>query len=227
MRRLLLLALPFVGVAADATAQRTETDLGSRIGVPYRARIPDNVGLAAADRGRLAMQQFASCILDRSGKGVAQALTQSTEAAQNQALARLVGAECLDSGELRFKAGVMRAAIFTELYRRRTAGGRTMMVSNYDLARSAGATGPDAVYWWLMDFADCVVAKDRATASAFVVTSAVSDAETAALKTLTPSLGPCVTSNQQITLNRATIKGALAEALYRGAGPSVAPQGKK
>ena len=77
-----------------------------------------------------------------------------------------------------------------------------------------------------MDFANCVTTRDRAAASGYVVAPVLAERETAALKSLTPALGPCVTANQQITLNRATIKGALAETLYRGARSPSAAEGK-
>ena len=226
MRLAVLLSI-LASVSAVAPAQQRETDLGSLIGVPYRARIPDKNGMSSADRGRVTMQQFAACVLDRSSRAVGKALAEPTEQAQNNGLARLATSECLNSGMITFQSSVMRGAIFTELYRRREQGKTGLPdVAQVDLSRAADTPETLAVYWWLMDFANCVTTRDRAAASGYVVAPVLAERETAALKSLTPALGPCVTANQQITLNRATIKGALAETLYRGARSPSAAEGK-
>ncbi|WP_156460627.1 hypothetical protein [Sphingomonas sp. Leaf339] len=227
MKRLIASGLMLLSALGTSEAQQRETDTGSHVTVPYRARITDAANVTAADRGRMVMQMFASCVLDRSSRQVAVALAESTESDQAAGLIKLANSDCLDSGEIRFQQIFLRGAIFTELYRRREAGraGQPALVG-YDLTQAAGATGKSQVYWWLMDLADCVVAKDRAAAKRFVVAPVVGAEESAALTNLTPSLGPCVTADQKIGLNRAVIKGALAEVLYRGAKPSIAAERK-
>lgn len=225
--RALLLILLFAGYSEPVVAQRYEALGQSYLPSPRPARVPQNARLSPADRGRIAMDEFARCVLVRSATGVGRALAEPMGEGQNRALARLATADCLLFGEMRFNPILFRRALFVELYRRRLEGDTHLpVVAGYSLAQATGDSPAIKVHWWLIDFADCVVAKDRPAAEQFVSSETLSNEENVTLQRITPVLGPCVTADVQVKLDRSTIKGALAEVLYRGVQPTAVAQGK-
>ena len=219
MRRVTLIGAAAMAVASSATAQRhTETDTGSLIRVPQRARIPDAGN--AADRSRIALSEFARCTVDRRAVPLARLLRAAPSEVDGSGWATLASDDCLAAGEMRFKAIVLRGAVFSELYRRRQTGSaiwsRLPVAAAYDPATAVPAgDGDKAVQMGLLAFAYCVVRQDRADASAMVAAPTASKVQLAALSTLRPALATCLPQGQQIKLSKPILEGSIAEILYR------------
>jgi hypothetical protein len=231
-----ILTLMGLVLVSPANAQRkTEADTGSSIPIPLRARLPDRPGLSAADRGRIAMAEFARCTVDRREAGVVRMLNLPAEKVLPGSFAGLADDECLASGQMKFRPMLLRGALFVELYRRRNAAmmrqvAWRMPVVRFDAnAPVDPASETPAVEMGLLAFAECVAKRDPVNAKAIVVGPTVSKAQDAAFAAITPNLGPCLFADQKITLGKIYLEGALGEVLYRGSAASAdtAPQGGK
>jgi hypothetical protein len=64
------------------------------------------------------------------------------------------------------------------------------------------------------DFGHCVAVRDWAGSRALLLSAPGSSDERAALKKLTPSLGPCLTEDSKLTLTAGNIRAILAEPVY-------------
>lgn len=69
----------------------------------------------------------------------------------------------------------------------------------------------------LLIFADCVVKASPNEAMAILRTDSGTPSERAAFAKLAPALGPCLTAGAKVEFNRNQLRGAMAEASYRGA----------
>lgn len=223
MRAAFAIGLLGFTIAASAEAQtKTEAETGSLIGVPRRARIADDPGISAADRGRLAMAEFARCTVDRRSVQVAKVATLSAQTLNGRSIAPLADDECLASGSMAFKPILLRGALFVELYGRRTdalARGQVWRLQSkpFDQAVEFDKSDGDlTVQMGLLTFSECVVGRDPAGAKAVVSAPTVSKAEDAGFGALRPSLGRCYPAGSSISLSKPILKGALAEILYRG-----------
>lgn len=212
-----LITLGLIMATTSAFGQTPDFETGSRI-APLRAKIPAESQLSKFDQGRLVMAQFAGCLLNRMAGKIGEALTQVGDKQVNFALLETVNhSDCLSSGQIRFQVPVVRDALFVELFRRRDGGSTAFKLPAYDLSEISARPDMGAVHLWMIDFASCVVERDRSASRLFVLAPVASAAERTAFEGLKPSLGPCVTAGDEIDLNFAVIKGALAEILYRGA----------
>ena len=81
-------------------------------------------------------------------------------------------------------------------------------------------TGRDSV---VDEMAVCVAEQNPAAIRALLATSAETPEELAAVRALTPSLGPCLPQNATLKANRQGLRAALAEALFhRATAPALA-----
>lgn len=69
----------------------------------------------------------------------------------------------------------------------------------------------------LEDLGLCVIRRDVAKAKALLEAKPTSDSELAAIKAVTPELGPCVMEGTQLKLNVPNIRALIALAFYRAA----------
>jgi hypothetical protein len=139
----------------------------------------------------------------------------------SRALTKMVGPDCLWDGELRFKAIIIRGAMFTELWRRRVIAesrgkpwGPVLPAYVFaDVPMDASpAIKQQAALLWL---GDCIVKRDRAAASEVLLQPIGSKAQRQAYTRLNPNLGPCLPEGMKLTFSKSILEGALAEALYR------------
>ncbi|MDQ2893598.1 MAG: hypothetical protein M3R64_11000 [Pseudomonadota bacterium] len=222
MIRVALFAVCMIAWVGSASGQRkVESDTGSHIAIPQRARIPDAPGLTVDDRARIAMAEFARCTVDRRAIAMRRVLSLPIEKLDGSVWMPLADTECLASGEMRFQPRIMRGALFSELVRRRAVetargGAWTFPVMPYDAVALADpanrVTQLDAA---LLAFADCVVKRDPVGAQAVIVAPTATEAESVAIAALAPNLGPCLPAGQTIKLSRSILEGAVAEILYR------------
>lgn len=232
MRLLVRLAVAgLLPVTVAATGQpQVERDTGSMIPVPARARIPETGD--QAERNRIALSEFARCTVDRHGSELRKLVVLRADETDGYAWARLADNECLLSGQMRFKATLLRGAVFVELYRRRsvnrvTTGLGQAQAAPFVVMNVPASAGEDRVLQaGLLNFADCVIDHDRNDASVMVVARTASLEQNAALQKLAPFLGVCLPQGQQIKLARPVLEGAVAEVLYRGSAQAAPAEAK-
>ena len=170
------------------------------------------------DRGRVAMRQFAQCVLSRNPAGAERALAMPIGGAYYQAINKLAVDECLSGGTMKFKAPAMRGALFAEMYRRKyRAADPGLVAEPVDFAAATGSDGNGMVQAAMDSFADCVVRRDPADARAILLRSTASKEQDKAFAAVYPHLGPCLAQGQQLTLNKVALENAFAEVLYREA----------
>jgi len=214
------------GAALPAMQRRTEKETGSNIPVPRRARIPEDSTLKRA-QVRLVLNEFVRCAVDRQASRLEAALA-TLDDGFNTVGAVLSTNECLESGQMKFKAVALRGPLFAELYRRKAAAeakGRSWgpAVTRVNLAAKP-ETDIAKEHLGLMGFAHCVVESDRAGAQAAVLAPTASDAQNAAIAALAPKLGPCLPQGSSVRLGKDVLEGGLAEVLYRGVVPTPAAE---
>lgn len=220
---ILTLAAPVPSV--PAIQQRTEQELGSRIGVPRRVRVPESRTRSTVTESRLVMAAYGRCVVEREASKLGKALAAPDDGSFEEAARILVSDDCLFEGEIRFTCAVLRRAVYTELYRRRAGSGEGRTwgpeVTKIDLSVPAQNEGHRS-YLALMAFADCVAQQDRNLARAIVVAPTSSERQNAAFQEIVPKFPACINDGVQLRLNKNVIEGALAEVLYRGVAPFVA-----
>jgi hypothetical protein len=190
------------------------------------AEISSKRSLSDMDRGRVAGAEYARCIAKRSPKRVDAVLAMPTAEAYRGAIAKLATGDCLAGGQLRFNGGVLRGALFVELYRQRStaeARGDAWARSFVPLDVNAPFGRDEAQQAFVLRFADCVVRRSPAVARNVVLLPTASAEQEAALKQLRPNLGPCFPAGLTTKISKAMLEGALAEVLYRTPAASSTP----
>ena len=222
MNKIYFLLALFLLVSPGSAQRQTEAETGSNIPIPRRARIPDTNGLSDTERARLAMSEFARCTVDRKASQVAELLLLSADQIDGHNMSILADDECLDSGQMRFKAVLLRGALFSELFRRRSVALAKDMTWRlpaipYDPATPVGVATDEVTrgQLGLLAFADCVVKRDPTTAKRTILALPTSLQENTQFTALLPSLGPCLYKGQKITFSKSILTGALGEVLYR------------
>lgn len=230
MRHALITAMLLAPVASPALGQRqVESDTGSAIPVPRRARISDASGLSDQARARKTLAEFARCTVDRKMKQVSAVAARPVDKLNDSHFVKIADDECMSSGEMRMKPMLMRGALFVELYRRRDQakrrGGSWSLpaVAFDERAQVDTANGALALEVGLLSFASCVIRHEPETTKAVVLKPAASKEQDAAFAALAPHLGQCLPSGQNIKLSKPILEGALGEVLYRGTVPLASP----
>jgi len=220
-----LLAGAVAAVCAPAAAQpAVESQTGSHILIPRRARIPENT---ASDRVRISrqvMSEFARCVVDREPKAVARAVSASSQRDFDKAVDALSTDECLDSGMMRFKTDAMRGPLFVELYRRRADAEAHQkpwgpVAPKINLGTTPAQDSIDGEHLPWLSFGECVVSTDSGAAQAIVLAPTASDLQDAAFAKAGAAFNACVSQGTTIRMGKQAIEAVLAEVLYRGVEP--------
>ena len=218
-----LAAVALVATSVSAFAQREkEVQSGSLVAVPKQAVISDEHGYSVADRGRVAMAQFARCVVDRRSTKLQSVLTMPIGPQYEKVLKAMATDHCLANGQMSFHFTLFRGSIFAELWRRRVAADRNgqkwgPVLDPVDLTTpiDANAVASAKVQFALQLFAECIVKRDRRAASDVVLLPIASKAQSEAYSRLSPSLAPCLPKGQQAKFSKPMLEGILAEILYR------------
>lgn len=168
------------------------------------------------------MHDFGRCVgASRSNAKLLGTIPYSPE--EQAMAARISRAGCLrDSGELRFRAPLLRGLVAEQLYLQDLDGDRPRA----DLAPvfvdpgpvpPGGFNGPQQVAMTMIRFGQCVATVDKAGVMALLKTSATSQRERDAFKALQPALGQCLEAGGKFQMNPFTLRGFLAEGAYRHA----------
>lgn len=221
MRIAAVTCLLAVGSASVRAQRVSESDLGSHIPVPMRARIPEKGAMPDVVRGRLVMAQFARCVTDRHYAGVSRAVASPSGLTFDGEVRRLATADCLDDGMMSFKPTAIRGPLFKELYVRRMeakARGRTWgpVVSKIDLGDTGGTDDVARARAGTLAFGSCVAQRNETVARRIVLTPTASADQDAAIQAITPDLSACLAHGSQLRMGKAFIEAILAEVLYRG-----------
>jgi hypothetical protein len=224
----LFLAIAFIGCAETAFAQRS-TQTENLFQIPKRAVISDEQRYSVADRGRVAMAQFARCVVDRRSAQLERVLSMSIGPQYEKQLNSLATDQCLGNGKLSFNGSLFRGALFADLWRRRAAADRegqkwgpVFDPINWTTPIAADVATNAKIHLALQLYANCIIKRDRQTASEIVLLPIASKAQNEAYIRLTPNLGSCLPKDQRVKFNKPTLEGILAEALYRSPPVSVA-----
>jgi hypothetical protein len=196
-------------------AQR-EAPTGSNILRARPAEAPDTLGTAEA--GRVALPEFAACLVDHDRPDVERIIAGFPDDKQSKALNRLAGDECLASGELTVTDRLLRGALYAELYRRSFTD-RAPSIADATVDWSTDAAGQPAeeagLYVALRQFAQCLVQKHSGESRQLMFVPPRSHREDDALRAMTPDMAPCLVQGAQIRFSKDVLEGLIAEVLYR------------
>lgn len=217
MRRVRALSACLVGMMALATiaeAQETGTLL------PHRAAQTPGRGPIAA---RVTLEGYAACIVDRS-EGRARKLVDLpvNSADYRTTLKNMYDGvdECISDAQLTMSSRLLRGGMFIALYIRDYKGNAiSSFAPEVDSGYRAlyGEKVPDDVYTVLAmeQFGECVARADPAQARSLTLSYPGSEQEKNSVTALLPRLSACVPHGETIEFSRTTVKGAVAEGLYR------------
>jgi hypothetical protein len=170
---------------------------------------------------RRATREFGSCLLKRFPKyGERVALEPVHTDAYEKLLDRMVIADCLSHGEIRFPANIVRSAVIEAVYIEQYGRSGPTEFSqvppiDYLAGYPAELPGKARSVVALARFGDCVSRKDPINARALVVSFPGSGDETQRLGSLGPAFNGCVIQGEKLTFSKSVIRGAVSEGLFR------------
>lgn len=186
---------------------------------PYApAEIPSDTRLSGADKGRVALAQFANCVSKARPAVVDAFLTR----AEKWNIDALIVSSCLDTGTIKFPPILLRGALFAVKYR------AVRHLTPPSLSPTSPTYANDfighpaefvASYISQHEFADCVVRGNPSSAHAAVMAAPASAAEQEAFRVLAPQLSACIVTGANVQFSKVALSGLIAESLYRLATP--------
>lgn len=214
-----LLAGVAIASIVPASAQSTMGS-SSETGSLITRRSAQIRGTTTTD-ARRATREFGSCLLKtfpRYGERVALEPVHTDD--YFKLIDRMVNADCLSVGEIRFPFNVVRSSVIEALYLEQFGrSGPTEFSQVPPIDYLAGypveLPGKARNIVALAKFGDCVSRKDPVNARALVVSFPGSAEETQRLRFLSPSFNGCVIQGEQLTFSKSVIRGAVSEGLYR------------
>ncbi len=174
------------------------------------------------DAARAALEDFATCVVDRSPTRAARISEVPVGTAEySQILSSLSDFydTCLSTGELTSNSMIFRGAVFQALYKREFKSAETLDFAGIE-------TGHRAIYpetigdearniLALANFGECVTRADAANVRTLVRAIPGSAVERDGFAVLSGHYSGCIPQGEQISFSRSVLKGALAEGLYR------------
>lgn len=207
-------------VAAPATAQQ-ESQVGSRLTPRNTVAVAQSPEAAA-----LAGQRLAGCIYVKQRSQVLAALDAIDPADASRKIRSLQSkGTCINLLIVNEFADSQRMQIPNDIYRGLLAEAVIRNgYANHKLApRTPGTPESDYTRPWFSvtdravqsdEMSVCVADTDPAGIAALLTTDPGSGAEKAAIRALSPSLGPCLSTGTKLSSNRQSVRAGLAEALY-------------
>jgi hypothetical protein len=193
---------------------------GSRL-APRRAQIVQSGPTAA----RLVLQNFGQCLYAR-GKGNAESfLSLPVDEPKYEKLQRAlfdsVGNSCLEGdGTLRFSNDLLRGAIAEAAYRLKF-GNKTSVLpietATVDLKSSYKQPLSDVArrHLTLQEFGTCVAQSNASNVRAMLMSTPESGSEKAAFTSLSMNFSTCLSSGQNASFSKPSLRAILGEAMYR------------
>lgn len=251
MKKAVVALMVAMVLAMPAQAQSNNDDftpLGSRIkrdrqfpvDLPHRFG-RDQYTKVNRDRSKAMLAQFSQCLYRRSNEKSLELLArtdlgfvnfQQIELEQDRAL-RIYGFnDCLNRVAtsnstgvvLRFSPGALRQWLLQEAYFSRYPEGPDWVKPGHVIGeRQYPLSSADPGIRSMMDFADCVIQADPYGADYFFRVPAGTEGERSAIKSLVPSLGPCLPEGVEMELQPYSLRVWLGEGLWHGANNSAPP----
>lgn len=216
--KFLLAALAGSLCVAPAMAQR-EKPVGTHIGRPEAAVVPENSRLSDDDVARKVAQEFGRCAIQRFPRQADQLAEKVMTPAQvRSTLVGMTSSDCLMGGSLTMPANLMRGAIFAALYQRDFKKGQPEFLAEpFDFRPYAGTidTSESNGFMARASLSSCLVRAEPAGSRALILSPVASADETAALALLTAKFSGCAPKGQVIRLTQEAFIGLIAESLYR------------
>jgi hypothetical protein len=213
----LALAVGIASLASSVTAL-AQPDVGHIIQQYDRARIQP--GEAAQLTAQKILYQYANCLTKARRRIVERYLATPPSSAIAIKVARdIASSECLMEGELRFSVEAMRGPMYQALYRldfknRQPPDPAKAPALDYGQHPAQPRVFPDPGIS-LRLFADCAVRTDSAAARRLILSEIGGTEERDALQEMMPAMSACITPGEKVGLTRLTIRGTVAEVLYR------------
>ena len=217
--------------AQPAAAQRAPAASAAGPAVPLGSRVPrwDAAPMAGEREAERIMRSFANCVVrTKSAQAAALLRTMPETAEQLGILNALVGREsaCLTARQMRISKTLLRGAIAEALVTRapfaaaplpeaarvEDFGAYSARMTAADMDEVTAEDGANLVGRWL---AECVAAEHPELIRTVLASGYGSDAERRALRAAQPAFSSCLLEGQARTVDRLTMRGLLAEALYR------------
>jgi hypothetical protein len=170
---------------------------------------------------RRTTREYGSCLLKRFPKYAERVALEPVHTDEYfKLIDRMVIADCLSNGEIRFPVNIVRSAVIEALYIEQFGrSGPTefaqVLPIDYLAGYPAELPGKARSVVALAKFGDCVSRKDPIDARALVVSFPGSSDETQRLAALSPSFNGCVIRGEKLTFSRSVIRGAVSEGLFR------------
>jgi hypothetical protein len=193
-----LATLAMAGFAASGQAAENKRDVNA-------LKTMDSFGRCVGGKTLLASQLMA-------------ALPGSPEA--EKITLRLSTADCLASGELRFKSQLLRGVVAEVLLKKGALGHFPRNAAIFPVPVGEAVAAEDPVQRTsiaLIQFGQCVAAGNKAGVEKLFRTTRETKAEGAALAELRPSLNACLEHGATFKLDRFQMRSFLAEGAYRNA----------
>ena len=220
MKSFMILVALLISMPAFAQNQDNSYGGGSRL-PPKRAQIVQS-GESSA---RLVLFNFAQCIYARKSSGVERLMQLPIDTPEYEALYKVlfdgVGDSCIEGdGSLKFTDGLLRGALFEAAYIKKF-GSKRFNDLTLEQTASTGVTysqpmSPVAqTQALLQSFARCVVLLDTPSVRSLILASPGGSRENILTSALAPKLGQCLITGQKVEFSKPSLRGILAEALYR------------
>lgn len=174
---------------------------------------------------RVALAKFAACMWNQQGYKIDKWLNEEiSDESQGEHFVALINSSDCDidapAVSLKFKGTLIRGS-FYELMYLKDFGNRSAVESFTDISpvsyakvgSSNGLAG--SKYQLSVALGDCTVRAAPAAARQLLLTKLASAQESAAIQSLVPFLSTCIPQGQQMNLTTSSIRGAIAESLYR------------
>lgn len=223
MKRLMVAAA--ILSAAPAVAQETGTLITHRSAQVHGSGKTD---------ARETMLAFAECLVSRSPGRTANIIDVRIDSPEYERMMGSyfdeIGDLCMSGGELTMNETLLRGSVFQALYQRDFGDeGPTSFDPALDTGYRAMYTEPVArkgkLSLGLESFGECVARADGATVRKLLMMRPDSQGEAEAFQTIQPFLNGCIPVGVELTFSLATLKGALAEGMYRLSRAATANQG--
>ena len=198
-----------------STIQSQARNAADRIGQQSSTR--DVLPPAERAQAQAVMRGFAQCVV-RGDPASAKAVMMTTAgSAEERAIFMKMAssrARCLPKGQLRMKGNWMRGALAEQLYLQSYPAPVTTAAQPDAPLPTTATSSKDGPYH---AYADCVVARNAPAADAVVRAQPGSTQEKTALGQTMPTLSSCLAGGEgeQHAVDRAMLRGYLAESLYR------------
>lgn len=217
--------VPLIALLLAPLPAFAQTDTGTRLG-GHPAQVPGKGSMPDTARARVWLENYAACLIKRDPTRIAHILDAPVAGNENIMRGISVGNfdSCLSGGGeadmLRMSTALLRGALYADRVDHLVRDVRADSV-----ARPLEiAPGADPLRTATVRFGECVMRQNPAAALDFVRSKAATEGENKALAAIKPALPACVDSGPSVTLTRASIKAATAEAIYRATQPAAGAQ---